>query len=166
MELRCDPILFSELGNKNSDAGHIRRSHGPQIPHPCPKPCVLFCIITYSFDYVRLIDQSLQEIISFAIGNPLICETSKSDAFLSLILCHVGWKCVDTTEYRIRMTENHQRKWYRTPLGGLTDRVLCRVTCLHVFCYGLSAPLKSEMEHCILLLFLAPAYRHHRITWE
>jgi len=28
MELRFDAILYSKLGNKNSDAGHIKRSRG------------------------------------------------------------------------------------------------------------------------------------------
>jgi len=44
------------LGNKNSDAGHIKRSHGPhlargpQVPYPCSKvrcvniwPCKAIC---------------------------------------------------------------------------------------------------------------------------
>jgi len=35
MELRFDAILYSKLGNKNSDAGHIKCSHRPQVPHPC-----------------------------------------------------------------------------------------------------------------------------------
>jgi len=50
MELRFDAILYSKLGNKNSDAGHIKRSGGPQVPHPCSKfqyvsirPCQAIC---------------------------------------------------------------------------------------------------------------------------
>jgi len=39
MELRFDAILYSKLGNKNSDAGHIKRSRGlargPQVSYPC-----------------------------------------------------------------------------------------------------------------------------------
>jgi len=37
MELRCDAILYCNLGNKNSDAGHNKCSRGPQVPHPCIK---------------------------------------------------------------------------------------------------------------------------------
>jgi len=36
MEFRFDSILCSELGKENSDAGHIKCSRGPQVPHPCP----------------------------------------------------------------------------------------------------------------------------------
>jgi len=35
MELRFDAMLYSNLGNENSDAGHIKRSREPQVPHPC-----------------------------------------------------------------------------------------------------------------------------------
>ena len=41
MELCFDAILYSKLGNGNSDAGHIKCSagphlaRGPQVPHPC-----------------------------------------------------------------------------------------------------------------------------------
>ena len=34
MELRLDAMLYSNLGNENSDAGHIKYSRGPQVPHP------------------------------------------------------------------------------------------------------------------------------------
>ena len=40
MELHFDVILSSELGNENSDVGHIKCScgphlaHQPQVPHP------------------------------------------------------------------------------------------------------------------------------------
>jgi len=34
MELRFDVILYSKLGNENSDSGHIKCSRGPQVPHP------------------------------------------------------------------------------------------------------------------------------------
>jgi len=50
MEHRFDAILYSKLGNKNSDAGHIKRLHGPQVPYPCSKlrcvnrwPCQGIC---------------------------------------------------------------------------------------------------------------------------
>jgi len=50
MELRFDVILYSKLGNQNSDAGHIKRSGGPQVPHSCSKvrcvstrPCQAIC---------------------------------------------------------------------------------------------------------------------------
>jgi len=33
MELRFDAILYSKLGNKNSDVGQCSR--WPQVPHPC-----------------------------------------------------------------------------------------------------------------------------------
>jgi len=32
--LRFDAILYSELGNENSDAVHIKCSREPQVPHP------------------------------------------------------------------------------------------------------------------------------------
>jgi len=35
MVLRFVAILYSKLGNKNSDAGHIKCSRGLQFPHPC-----------------------------------------------------------------------------------------------------------------------------------
>jgi len=41
MELRFDAILYSNLGNENCNAGHIKCSRGPhltrgaQVPHPC-----------------------------------------------------------------------------------------------------------------------------------
>jgi len=38
MELRFDAILYSKLGNETSDAGHIKFSRGPQVPHPCSRP--------------------------------------------------------------------------------------------------------------------------------
>jgi len=31
---RFDAMLCSKLGNENSDAGHIKCSRGPQVPHP------------------------------------------------------------------------------------------------------------------------------------
>jgi len=34
MELRFDAILYSALGHKNFDAGHIKCSRGTQVPHP------------------------------------------------------------------------------------------------------------------------------------
>jgi len=37
MELRFDVIFYSKLGNKNSDAGHIKHSGGPQVPNPVSK---------------------------------------------------------------------------------------------------------------------------------
>ena len=30
-------MLYSKLGNENSDAGHIKCSRGPQDPHPAIK---------------------------------------------------------------------------------------------------------------------------------
>ena len=36
-EARFDVILYSKLGNENSDAGHIKCSRGPQVPHPCAR---------------------------------------------------------------------------------------------------------------------------------
>jgi len=34
MELRFDAMLYSDLGNENSDAGHIKCSRGPQVLTP------------------------------------------------------------------------------------------------------------------------------------
>jgi len=34
IKLRFDAVLYSNLGNKNSDAGRIKCSHGPQVLHP------------------------------------------------------------------------------------------------------------------------------------
>jgi len=34
MELRFTIILYSKLGNENSDAGHIKCLRRPQAPHP------------------------------------------------------------------------------------------------------------------------------------
>jgi len=38
MELRFDSMLYSNLGNENSDAGRIKCSRGPQVPQPCFRP--------------------------------------------------------------------------------------------------------------------------------
>jgi len=35
MGLRFDAMPHSNLGNENSDVGHIKCSRGPQVPHPC-----------------------------------------------------------------------------------------------------------------------------------
>jgi len=35
MEIRFDMLLYFNLGNENSDAGHIKCLHGLQVPHPC-----------------------------------------------------------------------------------------------------------------------------------
>jgi len=50
MEFSFDAILYSQFGDKISDAGHTKRSGGPQIPHPCYKvrcvsirPCQVNC---------------------------------------------------------------------------------------------------------------------------
>ena len=46
MELRFNAMLYSNSGNENSDAGHIRCSrgphlaHGPQVPHPSSRRLV------------------------------------------------------------------------------------------------------------------------------
>jgi len=34
MELRFDAMLCFNLGNENSDAGHVKFSCGPQVLHP------------------------------------------------------------------------------------------------------------------------------------
>jgi len=34
MEFRFDAILYSNMGNENSDTGHIKCSRGPQVPQP------------------------------------------------------------------------------------------------------------------------------------
>jgi len=33
MELRFHVMLYSNFGTENSDAGHIKCSRGPQVPH-------------------------------------------------------------------------------------------------------------------------------------
>jgi len=35
LDIRFDAILYSKLGNENSDTGHIKCSRGPQVPYPC-----------------------------------------------------------------------------------------------------------------------------------
>ena len=35
IELRFDAMLYYNLGNETSDAGHIKCLRGPQVPHPC-----------------------------------------------------------------------------------------------------------------------------------
>jgi len=37
VELRFDAMLYSNLGNKNSDTGHIKCLRGLQVPYPCAK---------------------------------------------------------------------------------------------------------------------------------
>jgi len=34
MELRSEAMLYSNLGNENSDADHIKCSRGSQVSHP------------------------------------------------------------------------------------------------------------------------------------
>jgi len=34
MDLRFHAMFYSNFGNENSDAGHIKCSRGPQAPHP------------------------------------------------------------------------------------------------------------------------------------
>jgi len=49
MELRFDAMLYSNLGNKTSDAGHIKCSPGsnlalrPQVPTPVVKSPTVAC---------------------------------------------------------------------------------------------------------------------------
>jgi len=51
MEHRFDAILYSNLGNENSDAGHIKCSRGvhlargPQVPHPW---CTNYNVLKYT----------------------------------------------------------------------------------------------------------------------
>ena len=46
MELYFDAILYSNFGNENSDAGHIKCSCEPQVHHPCLKAlCYQACVI-------------------------------------------------------------------------------------------------------------------------
>jgi len=35
LEFHMDALLCSNLGNQNSDVGHIKNSRGPQVPQPC-----------------------------------------------------------------------------------------------------------------------------------
>jgi len=34
MKFSVEVILYSKLGNENNNAGHIKCSLGPQVPHP------------------------------------------------------------------------------------------------------------------------------------
>jgi len=34
IEFRFHAMLYSNVGNEYSDAGHIKCSRGPQVPHP------------------------------------------------------------------------------------------------------------------------------------
>jgi len=49
MELHLDAMLCSNIGNKNSDAGHIKCSHGPQVPHTCSNGAII--IVSYADEY-------------------------------------------------------------------------------------------------------------------
>jgi len=48
MELHLDAMLCSNIGNKNSDAGHIKCSHRPQVPHTCSNGAI---IVSYADEY-------------------------------------------------------------------------------------------------------------------
>jgi len=41
MDIRFDTMLYCNLGNGNSDPGHIKCSRGPQVPDPCHITCNL-----------------------------------------------------------------------------------------------------------------------------
>jgi len=41
MELRFDAMLYSDMGNENSDAGHVKCSRGPQVPYHWFRPSLL-----------------------------------------------------------------------------------------------------------------------------
>ena len=48
MELHFDGMLFSNLGNKNSDVGHIKCLYRLQVTHPCFKvfsPTILISLV-------------------------------------------------------------------------------------------------------------------------
>ena len=47
MELHFDAMFYSNLGNENSDTDHIKRSRGPQVPHPWYKPTWLTAISSH-----------------------------------------------------------------------------------------------------------------------
>jgi len=47
MELHFDAMFYSNLGNENSDTGHIKCSRGPQVPHPWYKPTWLTAISSH-----------------------------------------------------------------------------------------------------------------------
>jgi len=52
MELRFDVIVYSKLGDEDSDAGHIKCSlglhlaRGPQVPHLCIKDFIFLHLRT------------------------------------------------------------------------------------------------------------------------
>jgi len=50
MELRFDAMLYSSLGNENSDADHIKRSLGPQVPHTWFSGCYIILFTSHKFE--------------------------------------------------------------------------------------------------------------------
>jgi len=52
-------MLCSNLGNENSDAGHIKCSHGPQAPRPWAKRPCFFPTPGFSSSLARLLKRSL-----------------------------------------------------------------------------------------------------------
>jgi len=48
MELRIGAMLYSNVGNETTDAGHIKCSRGPQVPHP-----VLTFTLTLTKNFVK-----------------------------------------------------------------------------------------------------------------
>jgi len=63
LEHRFDAMLYSNLGNENCNADHIKCSRGPQVPHPC-------CRASLSTSLCKLIKTDYFEL------NP--CTISKS----------------------------------------------------------------------------------------
>jgi len=71
MELRFDAMLSAYLGNKNFVVGHIKRSHGPQVQHPCS----IFLHLTFNFFYLWI----------YNIKTTTQCGTNERD---SICLCN------------------------------------------------------------------------------
>jgi len=52
MQLRFYAMLYSNLRNENSVAGHIKCSRGPQVPHVCRKLTHYHVQLTYCHSFV------------------------------------------------------------------------------------------------------------------
>jgi len=68
MRLRFDVMLYSNFGNENSGAGHVKCSRGPhlarrpQVPHPCSK------LLKYMERYPRTSHGSLKRALLLSLS--------------------------------------------------------------------------------------------------
>ena len=78
MELRSDAMLYSNLGNENSDAGHIKCSRGPQVLHSC-SVCWLHQVEQFvvSFTWKNVSTLSSPDMVSWGCSKNtfLLCKT-------------------------------------------------------------------------------------------